>query len=120
MTTDWDRYTVEFTTKNIVGSVDNARLRFWLALFARSGDVYMIDDVRLERTAGWHRICAICRRWPGGHGYRQGLLLGISAEEFDPAVNNMTENGNFVDDEAAICRDISTAHLATGAVTHNR
>jgi hypothetical protein len=46
---NWGYYTVEFTTVNFSESVNDARLLFWLADDAVSGDEYFIDNIILTR-----------------------------------------------------------------------
>jgi len=101
LTTDWQRYTVEFTTNTFAGPVNDARLRFWFAPFAQPGDLYMVDDVRLEMLDGSESAL------PTVTGQRMtvtdaGLLLGMPAEEFDAEILEAIPNGNIVDDESAI------------------
>ena len=47
--TGWQSFTTEFTTTGFTGSVTDGRLRFWIAPYEAAGDIYYIDDVRLER-----------------------------------------------------------------------
>ena len=49
---DWKEFMIEFTTKGFTGQVNDARLRFWFPRYAAAGDIYYIDDVRLERVRG--------------------------------------------------------------------
>ncbi|MDD5688550.1 MAG: FG-GAP-like repeat-containing protein [Elusimicrobia bacterium] len=46
--TTWQTFTTEFNTTGFTSKVSDGRLQFWFASFAASGDVYYIDDVRLE------------------------------------------------------------------------
>ncbi|KPQ42520.1 MAG: Carbohydrate binding domain protein, partial [Candidatus Methanoperedens nitroreducens] len=50
--TSWQSFTIEFTTSGFVGTVRDGRLQFWFAGtgFAAAGDIYYIDDVRLEKV----------------------------------------------------------------------
>ncbi|NJD52660.1 MAG: hypothetical protein FIB07_07300 [Candidatus Methanoperedens sp.] len=48
LTGDWQTFTTEFDTTGFKGPVDDGRLMFWLAPFAKEGDTYYIDDIRLE------------------------------------------------------------------------
>lgn len=48
LSTGWQTYITEFTTSGFTGTVKDGRLYFWLAPFAAAGDVYFIDEVRLE------------------------------------------------------------------------
>ena len=45
--TNWSQHTVSFTTRNFSSAVNDARLMFWFADTAASGDQFFIDDVAL-------------------------------------------------------------------------
>ena len=47
--TDWQTFTVEFTTNGFYSNVNDGRLMFWLAPYASAGDNYFIDNVKLEK-----------------------------------------------------------------------
>lgn len=47
--TSWQSFTTEFDTTGFTGVVTDGRLMFWLAPFAKAGDKYYIDNVRLEK-----------------------------------------------------------------------
>ncbi|MEM7331079.1 MAG: carbohydrate binding domain-containing protein [Chloroflexota bacterium] len=49
LTSNWQTIEIDFTTSGFSGTADNARLRFWLAPYAESGDIYWIDNVVLEQ-----------------------------------------------------------------------
>jgi len=101
LTAGWQRYTVEFTTKNFAGIVNNARLRFWLAPFAQGGDSYLIDDVRLEKRNGTESSLAP----PTALDVQvsaHGITINVDASDFDPAILERVQDGNSVDDEPAI------------------
>jgi len=49
LSTEWTFYSVDFMTKNFASSVSDGRLMFWLAPYAKAGDVYMVDQVSLYR-----------------------------------------------------------------------
>ncbi len=51
LTASWAEYSVQFTTAGFTGTVNNARLQFWLAQHATAGDQYFIDDVVLAKVA---------------------------------------------------------------------
>lgn len=51
LSTSWQTFTTEFTSSGIKGTVNDGRLQFKLAPFAKSGDNYYIDDVRLEKVS---------------------------------------------------------------------
>jgi hypothetical protein len=51
LSTDWAIYTIDFTTSNFAGPVEDARLRMWFAPFAQAGDQYWIDAVSLVNMA---------------------------------------------------------------------
>jgi hypothetical protein len=44
----WATYSVDFIASGFTGSVNDARLRFWLSPYDAFGDLYLFDDVRLE------------------------------------------------------------------------
>ncbi|HWR26689.1 MAG TPA: carbohydrate binding domain-containing protein [candidate division Zixibacteria bacterium] len=48
--TSWQTFSIEFTTQGFSGIVDNGRLLFWISSFAAAGDVYYIDNVKLEKV----------------------------------------------------------------------
>ena len=47
--TNWQTFTTEFTAANLTATVNDSRLMFYLAPFVEAGDIYYIDDVRLEK-----------------------------------------------------------------------
>jgi hypothetical protein len=50
LTTNWKLFTTEFTTSGFSQPVGDARLRFWMAPYDAAGDVYWIDQIRLEKA----------------------------------------------------------------------
>ena len=50
--TGWQSFSIEFTTSGFASTVRDGRLQFWFAGtgFAAAGDIYYIDDVRLEKV----------------------------------------------------------------------
>ncbi len=52
VTTSWQTFTKEFTAGGFTGTVQDGRLRFWLAPYAQAGDEYFFDDVTLTRIDG--------------------------------------------------------------------
>ncbi len=48
LTNAWASYSVDFVASGFAGTVNDARLRFWLAPYDANGDVYQFDDVKLE------------------------------------------------------------------------
>jgi len=48
LTTSWDTYSINFTTKNFSSPVNDSRLSFWLATDSKDGDQYWIDEVVLQ------------------------------------------------------------------------
>ena len=50
LSTGWQTFTTEFTSRGFSGTVNDGRLQFWLAPFAEAGDIYYIDDIRLEKA----------------------------------------------------------------------
>ena len=99
LTSGWQRYTVEFNTKNFSGTVDNARLRFWLAPFAHAGDIYVIDDVRMEKMDGSESDLPTITA-QSVDVTASGMLLGMDEAPFDPALLDLVDEGNVVDEEA--------------------
>ncbi len=96
LTPGWERYTVEFNTKNFAGTVNNARLRFWLTPFASAGDTYVIDDVRLEKLDGSESdLSAVSAAVVG---------LGIDEAPVDPALLDLVDDGNVVDEGSEALR----------------
>lgn len=47
--TNWQIFSTEFTTPDFTGTVNDARLMFWLVPYAIPGDVYYFDDIRIEK-----------------------------------------------------------------------
>jgi len=48
--TSWQNFTTEFNTSGYFsGNVTDPRFQFWIAPFAVAGDIYYIDNVRLEK-----------------------------------------------------------------------
>lgn len=93
--TGWQEYEVEFTTSGFASTVNDGRLRFWLAPFAKAGDVYWIDDVRLQKvedSAAASSAALRPTRLAGGE-----LVIDVPAAEFDPAVAATMAEGNAVD-----------------------
>ena len=90
---DTEHYSVEFTTSNFSGSVDNARLRFWFAPFADDGDEYWIDDVSLVKAdstlaaAGATSTVVVTS---------DGILIGLTEAEFDRSILGTIDDGNQV------------------------
>ncbi|VVB53878.1 Carbohydrate binding domain protein [uncultured archaeon] len=48
LTMDWQTFTTEFDTKNFNRKVDDGRLMFYLAPYAKAGDKYYFDSVKLD------------------------------------------------------------------------
>ncbi len=96
LTPGWQRYTVEFTTNHFTSIVDDARLRFWLAPFAHAGDIYVIDDVRLEKVDGSESDLPATTSEDVAV---TASALGMEGAAFDPAVHDRAVEGNFVDEE---------------------
>jgi len=93
LSTGWDLYTVDFTTSGFSGTVNNARLRFWLAPFTQAGDVYWIDAISLVKIAD--DVTAQAQEdEPSVVVTESGLLIGLSEAEFDPILLGLIANGN--------------------------
>jgi len=93
--TNWQQYTIDFTTSGFTGTVSDARLRFWLAPFAQAGDLYRIDAVSLVQIGS-----AMAPLLQGVEApvyiTSHGFLVGITEEEFDPIVLGTIADGNEV------------------------
>ena len=48
--TNWAVFTTQFNTTGFTGTVTDGRLQFYLVPFAKAGDIYYIDEVRLEKV----------------------------------------------------------------------
>ncbi|HYN44826.1 MAG TPA: carbohydrate binding domain-containing protein [Candidatus Limnocylindrales bacterium] len=48
--TNWQEYSITFTTTGFTSTVKNGRLMFYLVPFAVAGDKYYIDNVRLRKV----------------------------------------------------------------------
>lgn len=94
LSTNWQLFTTEFTTRGFSGSVDDARLRFWLAPWAQAGDTYWIDGISLVKVG-----VAAASDAPAEPS---SSLIGLDEPEFDPSVIDLIANGNDVHDEAFI------------------
>lgn len=46
---DWNRYVIKFSSPAMDSAVNDARLMFWIASYANSGDEYWIDNVILTK-----------------------------------------------------------------------
>ena len=79
--------------------MDNARLRFWLAPFAHAGDIYVIDDVRMEKMDGSESDLPTITA-QSVDVTASGMLLGMDEAPFDPALLDLVDEGNVVDEEA--------------------
>lgn len=51
LTTQWQSFTYEFTTRNFTRAVRDGRLRFRFVGFATVGDIYWLDAVQLHKVA---------------------------------------------------------------------
>ena len=49
--TAWNDYSVQFTTSGFSGTVNDARLMFWIAPYTSAADQYFIDDVILTKIS---------------------------------------------------------------------
>jgi hypothetical protein len=98
--TDWEEYTVDFTTANFVGTVDDARLRFWLAPFAQAGDEYFIDAVSLVKVDETMQAAGSSADGPVMVETSTGWLIDMTEAEFDASVVELADNGNVVDESA--------------------
>lgn len=49
LTNSWQDFSVVFTASGFAGTVNDARLRFWLAPYDAFGDLYFFDEVVLEQ-----------------------------------------------------------------------
>ncbi|HSQ76886.1 MAG TPA: T9SS type A sorting domain-containing protein, partial [Bacteroidota bacterium] len=47
--TGWETHTVYLRTANFAGTVNDARLQFWLPGFAKEGDEYWFDEVSIQQ-----------------------------------------------------------------------
>ncbi|MEZ4674171.1 MAG: DUF4331 family protein [Caldilineaceae bacterium] len=101
LSTDWQLFTVDFTTGGFSGKVNDARLRFWLAPFAQPGDMYSFDAVSLIKVDDSRSAAARQGSSPEVVVTSAGLLIGIGEAEFDPAVLDTIDDGNPVDESTA-------------------
>jgi hypothetical protein len=49
LTTQWQTFTHDFDTAGFNGTASNARLMYWLANDAVAGDIYYIDNIKLQK-----------------------------------------------------------------------
>jgi hypothetical protein len=96
--TNWQLYTVDFTTVGFSGTVNDARLRFWLAPFAQAGDLYWIDAVSLVKLDGTN--AALQHSDVPVIQTSSGLLIGLTEAEFDPILLGTIADGNDVGEAA--------------------
>ena len=66
MGTNWQALTTEFTAANLTTTVNDGRLMFYLAPFVEAGDIYYIDDVRLEKIGVDNTPPAVIGNTPTG------------------------------------------------------
>ncbi len=92
--TNWQLYTIDFTTSGFSGTTSDARLRFWLAPFAQAGDVYWIDAVSLVQLGNMATSVEESTESPPVITTSDGFLIGFTEEEFDPIVLGTIPDGN--------------------------
>lgn len=93
--TGWQFYTIDFTTRGFSGTVNNARLRFWLAPFTQAGDLYWIDAVSLVKVSDLVTAQELSDETPIVVT-NSGFLVGLTEAEFDPILLGLIANGNDV------------------------
>lgn len=74
LTTEWQTFTFTFTTSGFSGTVNDGRLRFWLAPYAAAGDQYFIDGVELRRSA----VAPVITTHPVGQTIPDGQTASFS------------------------------------------
>jgi Carbohydrate binding domain/Bacterial Ig-like domain (group 2)/Dockerin type I domain len=50
LSSNWQTFTTKFNTTGFTGEVNDGRLQFWLSPFVRAGDIYYLDEIRLEKV----------------------------------------------------------------------
>ena len=90
--TSWAVFTTQFTTSGFASNVTDGRLQFWLIPFAKAGDIYYIDNVRLEKVSTtpvlpghsnsscWSNRCNRTDRNLQRCGYRNVVELPVAEE----------------------------------------
>lgn len=51
LTTSWQTFSTEFTSSGFTNNVNDARLRFYFVGFASAGDLYYLDNIKLEKIS---------------------------------------------------------------------
>lgn len=93
--TNWQLYTIDFTTSGFSGLASDVRLRFWFAPFAQAGDIYRIDAVSLVEVATAAAVKESTES-PSVITTGDGQLIGFTEDEFDPIVLGTVPDGNLV------------------------
>ncbi|NJD51399.1 MAG: hypothetical protein FIB07_00855 [Candidatus Methanoperedens sp.] len=129
--TGWERFTTEFTAPDLTNTVYDGRLIFWLAPFVESGDIYYIDDVRLEKIGVDNTPPMVIRNTPSEENGLANTKINVT---FSEAMNRVSAqsaisispvttgsfswNGNtmiFTPDPILINSTIYTVTVGTGA-----
>jgi hypothetical protein len=50
LTTSWQTFTQDFTTSGFINNITDGRLRFYFPGQAQAGDIYYLDDLKLEKV----------------------------------------------------------------------
>jgi hypothetical protein len=98
LSSSWQSYEVEFTTSGFTSAVNDGRLRFWLAPFAQPGDLYWIDDVRLEKVQDVAAAAANGRALRPTRLASGNLVIGLTQNDFDPAIADTVADGNALEE----------------------
>ncbi len=109
LTTDWQEFTYEFTTKNFTNAVHDSRIRFWLSPYAQPGDTYMIDKVVLlpvNGTPATPTATPMPSPTPGGTG---GTCTPTASLLDNPSYENGKEEWRFHTSSAGSWNTVSDA-----------
>ena len=114
----WQTFTTEFDTTGFAGSLTNTRLQFWLAPFAQAGDIYYIDDIRLEK------IIAPSLPIITTHPESQTVMVGqiatfcIITNGTEPLSYQWQKNGQDIPDETNECYEIPVTTIQDNGTTY--
>ncbi len=98
LTASWAEYSVQFTTAGFTGTVNNARLQFWLAQHATAGDQYFIDDVVLAKVACAGSVPPTITTHPANQAVNEGqtAIFSVVATGTLPLNYQWQKNGSSI------------------------
>ncbi|MCK5592347.1 MAG: carbohydrate binding domain-containing protein, partial [Candidatus Pacebacteria bacterium] len=93
LTSSWQNFSFEFTSPNLGGTVNDARLMLWVAAHGAAGDIYRIDNVVLIETDAINHAPVLVPI--GNKSIDEGgnLVFGVSASDPDGDFVIITASG---------------------------